>query len=274
MAIFTLEQLKLAESFIQDNKINEIVPVFEGIVKDIKEAQESEFKSTDEVQYFCFENLLEKLIYKKVEDDPRELIDVDLPFDRVYSDLAFCYIQLQNYDGAREALAQAVRWNPINCAYRLNLAELYRVSEKAEEWLGLSYSVFDRAYHPEHIVQAYMNFIPYMINLKKVSTAAALTKAALELLPDEPSVNEAADALKDAGSDPRTMDSNLAEQLLEEMQIPEGANATVIITALICSEQAKEQGKQELVDYFEEIAGRLASQETVETLRALVQDTK
>lgn len=269
-----MEQLKQAESFIENNKIQEILPVFEGMASDIDKAEQNQYQSSDTQQFFCFETTLEKLIYKKVENDTRELIDISEPFDKVYSDLAFCYIQLQNYEKAREALAKAIRWNPMNCSYRLNLAELYRVAEMPEEWLGLSYSVFDRAYKPEHLVKAYMNFVPYMINLQKISTAAALIQAAHELLPDDLSVKKAAEALIDAGSNPYTLDSDVAHQLLEEMQIPEGANATVIITALICSEQAQEQDNLELVDYFERIANRLASEKTVETLRALVEDSK
>ena len=50
-------------------------------------------------------------------------MQVGAPFDRLYAALAFAYIVQQDYVSARNALAQAVRWNPMNCAYRLDLAE-------------------------------------------------------------------------------------------------------------------------------------------------------
>ena len=36
---------------------------------------------------------------------------------------------------------QAVRWDPMNCNYRLDLAELFRALEDKQEWASLSFSV-------------------------------------------------------------------------------------------------------------------------------------
>ena len=55
--------------------------------------------------------------------------------------MAFAYIRQQDYVSARNALMQAVRWDPMNCNYRLDLAELFRALEDKQEWASLSFSV-------------------------------------------------------------------------------------------------------------------------------------
>ncbi|MDO5044800.1 MAG: tetratricopeptide repeat protein, partial [Coriobacteriia bacterium] len=226
----------------------------------------------EQTQYFSFDNDFEKLLYKKIEEDERELIDVEDPFDRIYMDLAFCYLQLERYDSARDALKRAIRWNPMNMAYRLNLAELYRVDEDGENWLTLSYSVLERAYQSEHLIRAYLNFVPYMMNLQKVSTAAALTNMALRFDLQNPRALEAAQALRESGHDPLTMDDDFVEKLLEEVKIPAGVNAVVVATALMFANEAELEGDQEKQAYYTKITSDLVGEEVAENLRQGLKD--
>lgn len=270
--VFTLQQLEQAEAFLAQQRIADITPVFEGMVKDIEQAVEAHCPQTETVQYFCFADPFEKLIYKKVENDERDIQVIDQPFDRVYADLAYCYIQQELWDEAISALAAAVRWNPMNCSHRLNLAELQRISENAHEWLGLSYSVFERAYLPEHLVRAYMNFVPFFIANERYTTAAACTKAAYNLLPDDPRVKEACESLKESGNDPLTLDDELCETLLEEQRIPEGANVAVVISALICADEALVSGDEQGYARYYRIATALVGDENAAALARIVKE--
>ena len=74
-----------------------------------------------------------------------------------YADLAYIYIQRHEYESARDALKQAVRWNPMNCAHRLNLAEVFRALGDTQEWAALSASVLDRATTPQALARAFAN---------------------------------------------------------------------------------------------------------------------
>lgn len=272
MQIFTPEQLSQAEAFLNDNRIDDVLPVFEGMAADIEKAQETEYVTTEDTQYFSFGSLFEKLVYKKVEEDERTLVDVEQRFDRVFADLAFCYIQLERWDDAREALAKAVRWNPMECSYRLNLAELHRIDENHQEWLGLSFSVFNRAYKAEHLVRAYMNFANAFMASAQFSTAAALVKSAMKLDPSDERVKEAREALIEAGNDPKDMDDDLWEDLLEEQGIPEGANVAVVITALICADEAQEAGDMLEFARFYQIAIDLVGERNAEVLGQIVKE--
>ena len=62
---------------------------------------------------------------------------------------------------AIEALKQAVRWNPMACEHRLNLAELCRDVGDISEYLALSHSVLIRASEPSHLIRAFLSFAEY-----------------------------------------------------------------------------------------------------------------
>ena len=113
MALFTIEQLERAESYLADEKYDTILPAFEGMVADMEVYIDEMCPTSDEVQWFSFASPFERLTYQRVESDPRELRDVPVPFDRAYADLAFCQINLERFDEAAANLKQAVRWNPM-----------------------------------------------------------------------------------------------------------------------------------------------------------------
>ena len=98
--------------------------------------------TTETLQWFSFPTIFERLCYRRVERDPRELRDVGEPLDRLYADLALACVRTLDYDAAKEALKLAVRWNPMECAYRLDLSDLFMVDGDVREALGLAFSVF------------------------------------------------------------------------------------------------------------------------------------
>ncbi len=50
----------------------------------------------------------------------RKLENAHEPFDRLYGDLAMAYVRT-DYENAMTALKTAIRWNPMNCGFRLDL---------------------------------------------------------------------------------------------------------------------------------------------------------
>ena len=58
---------------------------------------------------------------------------------------------------------RAVRWDPMNCNYRLDLAELFRALEDKQEWASLSFSVLERASDGKCAARAYANLGQYFL---------------------------------------------------------------------------------------------------------------
>ena len=166
------DELDAAEGLIAGGQANLAVELLERLAADAEEYVDRTCPTTDEVQWFSFPTIFERLCYRRVEKDPRELKDVGEPLDRLYADLAFALVNEGDYAAATEALRQAVRWNPMGCGYRLDLAELYRTNGDVDEYLALTFSVFERASDVRHLVRAFCNFARHFMDTGADSAAS------------------------------------------------------------------------------------------------------
>ena len=216
------------------------------LAEDIEEYVDRNCPTTDEVQWFSFPTIFERLAYRRVEEDPRELRDVGEPFDRVYADLAYASVRQGDYDEAIEAMKQAVRWNPMDCGYRLDLGELFRSTGNMSEYLALSFSVFERASRAAHIVRAYLNFAGYFEQLGRPRVQAACLRAARRIDPDADGVRAAIRLEAGTQADPDSLTDAEAREEFAGEGLPEGANAEVAVCLLMCAGDAAEMGDRAL----------------------------
>ncbi len=273
MTLFTTEQLERAESYLADAKYDYILPAFEGLVADMETYIDENCPTTDAVQWFSFDTPFELLTYRRVENDPRELKAAERPFARAYADLAFCQISLGNYEDAAENLKKAVRWNPMNCSYRLNLAGVMQRLGDYEEHLRMTFSVFARASHSAHLVRAYANFTDYFMNCEQYETAAACAKAGLRLSAHDKHLLEKAATLRDEHQcDPLAQADELTESLLDEQGIPEGANVEVVLSALLLADISGARHDMQTCADMAQIAVDLVGQERATALAHMVSD--
>ena len=173
-APFSMNDLAYAENFLAQDDAQTALP----LLLDLRDAAEAFIDSSctpaEDTQYFSFGSTFERLAYRRVEDDPRTLVNVSVPLDRLYADLSFAYVRLNEYTLARDALMQAVRWNPMRCAYRLDLAELFRHLGDTKEWASLSHSVIERASDPTAGGRAYANLGQFFLDEDNLAAAVAM----------------------------------------------------------------------------------------------------
>lgn len=274
MQLFTVEQLERGESYLAGEKYEEILPYLEGMAADAQTYIDQTYAPDDTVQWFSFSSQFELLTYKRVESDPRDLRPAERPFDRLFADLGFCQLQLGHYEEAAESLKQAVRWNPMDCAHRLDLSWVMGKLGDYEEHLRLAYSVFARASKSSHLARAYAIFCSFFKNSQQFDTAAACAKCGLALAPDDPQLNNMATelALKNQ-SNPLKMTDELAESLLDAQGIPTGANVEVVLSALMLADIAGAAGDMQTTADMAQIAVDLVGQERANALAQLVADT-
>ncbi len=216
------------------------------LAEDAEEYVDRNCPTTEELQWFSFPTLFERLAYRRVEDDPRELRDIGEPLDRLYADLALANLRMGDYQAATEALKQAVRWNPMGCGYRLDLAELFLTNGDANEFLALSYTVFERASDARHLARAFANFARWFEQTGREDACAAALRCARKL----DARDEAADALieraKGTAHDPDSLTDERASEILEAEGLPDGANAEIAVCLLMCATDAADAGQRDL----------------------------
>lgn len=240
------DDLTRAEGLLVAGRDEDAEKLLSSLAEDAEEYVDRNCHTTDKVQWFSFPTLFERLCYRRVENDPRELYDVGEPLDRLYADLGLACVCLGDYARATEALKQAVRWNPMECAYRLNLADLYLTNGDEREFLALSFSVFERASNAQHLVRAYLNFARHYERTGQAELRAACLRCARRLEMPSEQLEAELDAVKGTDADPDSLDDARAQQILAEEGLPEGANAEVAVCLLMCASDAAEAGDKNL----------------------------
>lgn len=238
------DALTQAEGYLVQGEDEAAAELLRRLAEDAEEYVDKNCTATEAVQWFSFPTEFEKLAYRRIEGDPRELRDVGEPLDRLYADLALASVHVGDYDEAKSALKAAIRWNPMDCGSRLNLADLYKLDGDMEEYLGLSFSVFERASDPRHLARAYVNFSAWFQVSEKPQVAAACLRAALALDVRDGALDAAVDQASGTDRDPAGVSDDEAGGLLEAEGLPRGASAEIAACLLICASNAARAGQK------------------------------
>lgn len=267
------DELDAAEGLIAGGQADLAVELLERLAADAEEYVDRNCPTTDEVQWFSFPTIFERLCYRRVEKDPRELRDVGEPLDRLYADLAFALVNEGDYAAATEALRQAVRWNPMGCGYRLDLAELYRTNGDVDEYLALTFSVFERASDVRHLVRAFCNFARHFMDTGADSAAAAALRCARRLDWPDVVLEDLLDRAKGTRADPDSLSDEQASSVLAESGLPDGANAEVALCMLMCATDSAASGDRTLATALTVRARDLVGAPAVKALLELIRST-
>lgn len=265
------DELERAEGLMLQGQPERAAELLARLAEDAEEYVDKNCPTTDEVQWFSFPTLFERLAYRRVEKDPRELRDVGEPLDRLYGDLALANVHAGDYDAAMSALKSAIRWNPMDCGSRLNLADLYRVAGDMQEYLALTYSVFERASDARHLARAFVNFSGWFQASEKPRTAAAALRAARALDVRDSSVDAALDQAAGTERDPDLVSDDEVEALLAEEGLPDGANADIAVCLLMCASDASAAGARDVAANLtlraRDLVGEAAAKALLELIR-------
>lgn len=262
-----------AEAYLAAGDLAQATPLLERLVELAEEYIDAECKTTDEVQYFSFADAFERLAYRRIERDPRTLVQVDAPFDRLYAALAFAYICQQDYVSARNALSQAVRWNPMNCAYRLDLAELFRALDDTQEWAALSHSVIERASDARSAARAYANLGEFFLDAHNALAASGCARVAQRLAPQDARVEALVERMvaERAEAAEATDEEALAE--LATQGVDANPSAEIAICLLMCASDAAAAGDRNKATQLTVRARGLIGDEACRALVKLIRES-
>ncbi len=240
------DQLLTAEGMLVQGQAEPAFELLARLAEDAEEYVDRNCPTTDELQWFSFPTLFERLAYRRVEGDPRELRDVGEPLDRLYADFALAAVHCGDYTQAAAALRQAIRWNPMGCEHRLNLADLCRIDGNVRECMALSFSVFERASEAAHLVRAYLNFAEYFRAAENPQAAAACLHVAARIDAQDSALAALLDQARGTDFDPAGLTDERASELLAAEGLPDGANAEIAVCLLMCASDAAALGQRDV----------------------------
>ena len=266
------QDIEYAETYLAAGDISTASQMLERYLELAEEYIAEECQATDEVQYFSFQDSFERLCYARVEHDPRRIVAVPAPFDRLYSDVAYVCIQQQDYERARDALVQAVRWNPMNCKYRLDLAEIFRALGDIQEWAALSNSVLERASDGRVAARAYSNLGQLFIDQDNAVAASGCARLAVRLAPADARTVALMDRLaKEHPEVAKDSDDHVLGELSIQ-SISTSPSADVAICLLICASDAATAGDRAQAAEYTARANGLIGKEACSALIKMIRE--
>lgn len=266
------QDIEYAETYLAAGDISTASQMLERYLELAEEYIAEMCQATDEVQYFSFQDSFERLCYARVEHDPRRIVAVPAPFDRLYSDVAYVCIQQQDYERARDALVQAVRWNPMNCKYRLDLAEIFRALGDIQEWAALSNSVLERASDGRVAARAYSNLGQLFIDQDNAVAASGCARLAVRLAPADARTVALMDRLaKEHPEVAKDSDDHVMGELSIQ-GIPTSPSADVAICLLICASDAAAAGDRAQAAEYTARANGLIGKEACSALIKMIRE--
>ena len=270
---FTERDIQYAENFLAQGDMGTALPLLLALRDEAEEYIEAECQTTDDTQFFSFADTFERLAYRRVEKDPRTLVQVGAPFDRLYSDLAFAYIRQQEYVLARDALMQAVRWNPMNCNYRLDLAELFRALGNTQEWAALSASVIERASDPTAGGRAYANLGQFFLDEDNLAAAVGCARLALNSAGGDARTARLMGRLNSERPEWQEIEDAEALATLAEQGISVGPNAEIAVCLLMCASDAAAEGDRDEATRLTVRARNLVGEPAAKALIKLIRES-
>ncbi len=266
------QDIEYAETYLAAGDISTASQMLERYLELVEDYIAEMCQATDEVQYFSFQDSFERLCYARVEHDPRRIVAVPAPFDRLYSDVAYVCIQQQDYERARDALVQAVRWNPMNCKYRLDLAEIFRALGDIQEWAALSNSVLERASDGRVAARAYSNLGQLFIDQDNAVAASGCARLAVRLAPADARTVALMDRLaKEHPEVAKDSDDHVLGELSIQ-GIPTSPSADVAICLLICASDAATAGDRAQAAEYTAHANGLIGKEACSALIKMIRE--
>lgn len=262
-----------AEDLLAEGELETARVLLEELAAEAGEYADTACIATDARQWFSFASPFERLAYRRVERDPRELTQLEAPFDRLYAALAYVYIQKGEYESARDALKQAVRWNPMNCAHRLNLAEVFRALGNTQEWAALSASVLERAATPQTLARAFANLGQFFLAAEKPLAAEGCRRAAIRACADDSAATALAAQID--GERPELADRSDTEVngAVEAEGLATGANAEIAVCLLMCATDAAAEGDRNEATRLTLLARDLIGAPACEVLIRLIRES-
>lgn len=262
-----------AEDLLAEGELDTARMLLEELAAEAGEYADTACIATEARQWFSFANPFERLAYRRVEQDPRELTQVDAPLDRLYAALAYVYVQKRDYELARDALKQAVRWNPMNCAHRLNLAEVYRALGDTREWAALSASVLERATTPQALARAFANLGHFFLSCDKLPAAEGCRRAAIRACADDAAATVLASHLDREHPELAELSDADANAAVEGEGLATGANAEIAVCLLMCATDAADEGDRNEATRLTLLARDLVGAPACEALLRLIRES-
>ena len=219
-------------------------------------------------EYHYFFELYEEILYRFFEKPERTLRRPGgIPLPQLYLEYGSILIDLQRVDEAQQALAKAVRWNPVNSDIAFEYAETFKVQGNMEQFCALTRQQFRYAYRPKQLARCYRNMGFYFVERQLWQEAMACFLLSLQYDPDSKNAQLELYYIQDQTKGKvRQPDAKRIHHIAETNGFPMGPDRDVVGLAYTLGKQGVEEQNAPMARYYLQIVYDLTEWDEIKTM--------
>lgn len=233
----------------------------------IERLEASEIYKDPKVQYHTFAGPIEQIIFLNDCDKMREYAAAPEPFATLYLTYGNLLMGMEDFEGAKSALENAIRWNPVNPNLKLEYADIFRAENDMESFFETSLDALTTAYTKEYLGHIYRNIGYYFIEKEKWKEAMAAYVLSLHFDSKSEDAAKEIDYIQSKTEGKTGIPSmDDIKAIAEENGFSTEANDAIVGLAAYYGHKAKDDGRTDVASYFLSIAYDLTGDTNIKML--------
>ena len=212
------------------------------------------FGSGSKLNYFSFRNPFEYHLYRMLYPGQSNIERAPYDFAMYCTIYGYTLVELNKLDEAVEALEQAIRFNPVSCDVRFELAEVYKLKREPDKLLAVIKDMFPIASSTYALSRIYADLGFYAIAVHDYDAAVCFFYESL-VYNNHPGVQ--AELVNLRGLMGHDIEPPTRKQVLAafaQYELPAGPSEDLIRLALVLAQTAVQDEELKLAAYFYSIA--------------------
>lgn len=245
---------ELNSAFEQDlNNINSMLKDVENMIfgenKNFSLAKEklldfvkgiSIFENDNETDYYNFDDVIQFVIYTRLNKTNKKIVWSSIPFLTAYSYLAYIYNEEKNYEEALNIIDKQMKIAPLNLSGYFEKCETYKMQKMWEQFKEETQKIYEKIYDAKDLAHLYRNLGFYYIEQNKFDLAYALYTASIQFEKHRLAYSEIMYINQQLGRENYSMSAEETLKLLDDNNIPFGVKKENIDLLISIYENEKE----------------------------------
>lgn len=201
------------------------------------------FKNDKIYKYFAPANAIQYMLILN-DENGKEFKETGIDFSIGYTYLGIIAVEQHNINKAREALKQALQWNPYNMSAMFEDIEIYKIEGKLEDYRNKTVESINKIYNPIDLARFYRNLGYYYIENKQWDLAKAIYCYSIRISNNDKAQNELIYIMQ------KTNDKTLPElkdikNILEKYSIPSNISDRILKILMQMYNQMKNDNNED-----------------------------
>lgn len=198
------------------------------------------FENDNETDYYNFDDVIQFVIYTRLNKTNKKVVWSSIPFLTAYSYLAYVYNEEKNYNEALNVIDKQMKIAPLNLSAYFEKCETYKMQKMWEQFKEETQKIYTKIYDAKDLAHLYRNLGFYYIEQNKLDLAYALYTASIQFEKHRLAFSEMMYINQQLGRENYSMSAEETLKLLDDNDIPFGVKRENVDLLISIYENEKE----------------------------------